>query len=317
MMYENGQRGDLPKGWCFSTLDTVAEVLDSYRKPVNSDEREKRIYGKEVTGTTRLKLNQASMRRIPIKIPPVNEQPRIVDKIEELFSDLDAGIESLKKAQQQLKIYRQAVLKWAFEGKLTEGWRQQAKQQGIPLKTGAELLADIKIEREKRYQQQVAEWEGAIDQWEKKGRSGNKPGKPQEPKDFSPLTDKEISDIPFLPTGWIWIQLGEILYDIEAGKSFKCEEIPPKNDEIGVAKVSAVTWGEYNELESKTCIEKERINESFLIKSGDFLFSRANTIELVGACVIVKKTSLNVMLSDKTLRFSFLDKFIKSSFSFS
>jgi len=54
-----------------------------------------------------------------ICLPPLNEQHRIVAKIEELFSSLNKGIESLKTAQQQLKIYRQAVLKYAFEGKLT------------------------------------------------------------------------------------------------------------------------------------------------------------------------------------------------------
>ena len=52
-------------------------------------------------------------------LPPLAEQQRIVAKIEELFSELDKGIEILKTAQQQLKVYRQAVLKYAFEGKLT------------------------------------------------------------------------------------------------------------------------------------------------------------------------------------------------------
>ncbi|AMR33681.1 hypothetical protein A0256_20725 [Mucilaginibacter sp. PAMC 26640] len=52
-------------------------------------------------------------------LPPIAEQYRIVEKIEELFSELDKGIENLQTAQQQLKVYRQAVLKWAFEGKLT------------------------------------------------------------------------------------------------------------------------------------------------------------------------------------------------------
>ena len=70
---------------------------------------------------------------IALPLPPLPEQRRIVAKIEELFSSLDKGIESLKTAQQQLKVYRQAVLKWAFEGKLTnknvkegelpEGWK--------------------------------------------------------------------------------------------------------------------------------------------------------------------------------------------------
>lgn len=52
-------------------------------------------------------------------LPPFEEQQAIVSKIEELFSELDKGIEDLKTAQQQLKTYRQSVLKWAFEGKLT------------------------------------------------------------------------------------------------------------------------------------------------------------------------------------------------------
>ena len=54
-----------------------------------------------------------------IPLAPTNEQHRIVAKIEELFSELDKGIESLKAAQAQLKVYRQALLKHAFEGKLT------------------------------------------------------------------------------------------------------------------------------------------------------------------------------------------------------
>lgn len=80
-------------------------------------------YHAYVSGTTRFKLNQAPMRKIPVLIPPYNEQKRIVTKLDELFSRLDAGIDSLKKAQVQLKQYRQSVLKSAFEGKLTEKWR--------------------------------------------------------------------------------------------------------------------------------------------------------------------------------------------------
>lgn len=71
--------------------------------------------------------------KISIPLPPLAEQHRIVAKIEELFSELDKGVETLKTAQEQLKVYRQAVLKYAFEGKLTnpgvkdgelpEGWK--------------------------------------------------------------------------------------------------------------------------------------------------------------------------------------------------
>ena len=67
-----------------------------------------------VSGTTRLKLTQNSMRQIKIPNPSLLEQERIVARIEELFSQLDSGVETLKKIKQQLAVYRQAVLKEAF-----------------------------------------------------------------------------------------------------------------------------------------------------------------------------------------------------------
>lgn len=70
-------------------------------------------------------INQRSLKQLIISIPPLPEQRAIVKKIEALFSSLDAGIADLKKAQDQVKIYRQAVLKKAFEGELTKEWREE------------------------------------------------------------------------------------------------------------------------------------------------------------------------------------------------
>ena len=67
-----------------------------------------------VSGTTRLKLTQAEMKRIPIPVPSLPEQERIVARIEELFSQLDAGVETLKKTKAQLAVYRQAAITEAF-----------------------------------------------------------------------------------------------------------------------------------------------------------------------------------------------------------
>ncbi|HCY75483.1 MAG TPA: hypothetical protein DHV28_06140 [Ignavibacteriales bacterium] len=82
-----------------------------------------------VTGTTRLKLNQSSMRQIPIINPPLPEQKKIVEKIEELFSGLDSGVASLKKAKEQIRLYRQSVLASAFSGKLTQSAKRQAHSE--------------------------------------------------------------------------------------------------------------------------------------------------------------------------------------------
>lgn len=108
-----------------------------------------------------------------------------------------------------------------------------------------------------------------------------------------------------LPAGWLLVPLGELVTAIDSGKSFKCEERPPEAHEVGVIKVSAVSWGEYQECESKTCVDAERIEPDYFVRPGDFLFSRANTIELVGACVIAGRVSKRLMLSDKILRLHF------------
>ena len=76
-------------------------------------------------GTAQGGINTSFAPNTLIPMAPIDEQNRIVEKIEELFSDLDKATEDLKKTREQLKIYRQAVLKVAFEGKLTEKWRVQ------------------------------------------------------------------------------------------------------------------------------------------------------------------------------------------------
>ena len=80
-------------------------------------------YWKQITndqvGTGQPNVNGTKLGLLKIVIAPLETQQAIVSKIEELFSELDKGIEDLKTAQQQLKTYRQSVLKWAFEGKLT------------------------------------------------------------------------------------------------------------------------------------------------------------------------------------------------------
>jgi restriction endonuclease S subunit/predicted GIY-YIG superfamily endonuclease len=75
------------------------------------------------SGTTVLGIRLTELKNITFALPPLNEQKRIVAKIEELFSELDAGEQSLRDARQQLTLYRQSLLKQAFEGKLTEAWR--------------------------------------------------------------------------------------------------------------------------------------------------------------------------------------------------
>jgi type I restriction enzyme S subunit len=155
-------------------------------------------------------ISSKDIEQLPFNLPPRNEQHRIVAKIEELFSELDKGIENLKTAQAQLKVYRQALLKHAFEGKLTAQWRAENQDK---LETADAVLKRIQQERTQRYQQQVADWQA----------SGG--SKPKAPKPLPPLTAEELAELPELPKGWVYAYLSD-LGDLGRGKS----KHRPRND---------------------------------------------------------------------------------------
>ena len=79
----------------------------------------KRQIEKDAYGGAQPNISSAKIEQMQIVLPPLPEQQAIVAKIEELLSDLENGKQQLQTAQQQLKVYRQSLLKWAFEGKLT------------------------------------------------------------------------------------------------------------------------------------------------------------------------------------------------------
>ncbi len=123
-------------------------------------------------------------------IPPLPEQRAIVAKLEQLFSELDNGIACLKKAQEQLKVYRQTVLKQAFEGELTKAWREQ--QTRLP--SAQELLETIKSDRE-----QAAKLHG------------------KKLKPVIPFTQAELNVLPELPKEWKWVRISDIAQKIQIG----------------------------------------------------------------------------------------------------
>ena len=141
-------------------------------------------------------VSQRKFVEILIPLAPIIEQKAIVRKIEELFSSLDSGIADLKKAQEQLVIYRQAVLKKAFEGGLTKEWRE--KQTYLP--SAENLLKQIKEERQKHYEKQLEDWYENINDW----KNFSKPKKP--------IFYSEIHQDGSLPI----LNLGELVFQISS-----------------------------------------------------------------------------------------------------
>jgi type I restriction enzyme S subunit len=97
------------------------------------------------------------------------------------------------------------------------------------------------------------------------------------------------------------VQLADLVEGISAGKSHATSGRPAADDEWGIIKVSAMTWGEFDPAENKS-VSAVRADPRFEIKAGDLLVSRANTAELVGASVMVHEVRPRLLLSDKSLR---------------
>ncbi|WP_339883574.1 restriction endonuclease subunit S [Polaribacter vadi] len=125
------------------------------------------------TGTTFKSISKTNLEKTPFKIPALREQERIVFKIETLFTELDQAEKGLQKAKHQLEIYRSAILKCAFEGKLTEQWRNEHNP-----KSSEELLKHINEGRQKNYEQETVDWKKALKKWNKEKKKVKKPSKP-------------------------------------------------------------------------------------------------------------------------------------------
>ncbi|MBL3600352.1 MAG: restriction endonuclease subunit S [gamma proteobacterium endosymbiont of Lamellibrachia anaximandri] len=258
----------------------------------------------EGRGTTISGLTKKQLKDLKYPLPPFNEQHRIVAKIEELFSEQDKGIESLKTAREQLKVYRQALLKHAFEGKLTEQWRKEradaahdcmdaggrATQGAVAegsasvaggqepgatkLETADQLLERIKQEREARYHQQLDEWKAAVTQWEADGKDGKKPAKPRQAK----LLKTESNDdfvLPDLPNSWVWLVLGENnidVFDGPFGSNLKTSDYVDEG--IRVIRLENIGAQQFID-EKKSFISEAKYQqiEKHTVRPGDLVFS--------------------------------------------
>ena len=153
-------------------------------------------------------LKTADLASQHFPLPPAVEQSRIVEKLEELLSDLDAAVVELRAAQKKLGQYRQSLLKAAVEGKLTAEWRAAQKFGAgeSASETGAQLLERILQERRTRWEaKQLAKFES----------QGKIPPKGWQKKYPEPV-QPDTSDLPKLPDGWVWASVDQCSLDESA-----------------------------------------------------------------------------------------------------
>lgn len=236
------------------------------------------------TGSTFKAVTKSFIEGMEFVIPDLPTQEAIVVKIEEIFSELDSGIASLKAAKQQLSIYRQSLLKHAFEGELTEQWR---KDNADKLETCEQLLARIQYEREARYQQQLEEWQQAVNEWEMQGKEGRRPRKPKNLSELKNIDDNDLKELPTLPACWSYIHLGKLIDDPVYGTSAKCSY---EAEGVGVLRIPNIVNGIVNDSDLKFAEFGLDEAEQLMLQEGDLLTIRSNgSVSLVGSCAIVKE----------------------------
>lgn len=129
--------------------------------------------------TAQKNINLQILSEVAVPIAPLPEQRRIVARIEELFSRLDAGVAALRHAKAQLQRYRQSVLAAAVTGQLTQAWREQHPDT----EPAEDLLKRILKQRREQ-------WNGR--------RKYNEPIAPA------------VADLPDIPASWTWISPAQL-----------------------------------------------------------------------------------------------------------
>lgn len=257
-----------------------------------------------------LNLTHDRFATLSVPVAPPAEQCRIVAKIEELFSELDKGIESLTTAREQLKAYRQSVLKDAFEGGLTASWRSKRSD-----KTGASdaILARIRAARENRYSAAMNEWQRSTLQWRINGEGGTKPSKPERFIEQPSLGIEELRSLPPLPSGWTWVRLGELFSSSPQNGLYK----PASNYGTGtpIIRIDSFYDGAIlRDIELKRLALFPDEIEKYAIEIGDLLINRVNSIEYLGKCALVAELQEATVFESNIMKCSIMDSHVNKSY---
>ena len=229
-------------------------------------------------------VKDEQIRNQSLWLPPTTEQYRIVAKIDELFSELDAGIERLKKARARMTILRHANLKHAFEGKVTAQWRE--RHGGLP--GGGSLLQQILLERR-------SAWDNARSRIEARANARSTSGNLIYREPIAPCS----AAVPAIPRSWCWATVDQLLVDrLSNGRSVKSAQRG-----FPVLRLTALRNGEIEQDECKIGAWTKDEAQKFLICQGDVLISRGNgSLKLVGVAGLVRSLNSPVAYPDTMFR---------------
>ncbi len=220
------------------------------------------------TGTTFGAISGDTVRDFSFPLAPANEAVRIAEVLDELLSDLDAGITALERARAKLEKYRASVLKAAVGGALTEQWRTKITN----VEPASGLLKRILVERRRRWE------EGELRRFKDKGQAP--------PKNWSARYKEPVApdnaNLPGLPDGWCWAsldQLSEIAGGVTKGQKFRTTD---NTRMVPYLRVANVQRGYLDLGEIKTIRALESDIQALRLKPGDVLFNEGGDRDKLG-----------------------------------
>mgnify|MGYP000364746455 CR=1 FL=1 len=254
----------------------------------------------QADGTTKQKeLATATIKAYLTPIPPLDEQRRILAKLSEVLPVVknygvvydettvmqEAFPESLKKS----------ILQEAVQGKLVPQDPSDEPAEALLERIRVEKQRLIKEGKIKKNKHESVIFRRDNSHYEKRGSK-----------------EENINDIiPFeLPDSWEWIRLSAILTSTDAGKSPQCENRPRTIGEWGVIKTTAIQDGYFLAEENKVLPLDFNLQESMVVHHGDLLITRAGPRNRTGVICVVDGEPENLILSDKTVRLSYLRNFV-------
>ena len=272
----------------FHVVRAVANVTPKWLAHFLSQAEFRKFARRHMTGTAgQLRVATPWLLGTRLPVAPAAEQTRIVDKLEELLSDLDAGVVELKAAQKKLAQYRQSLLKAAVEGRLTEAWRAE---QSKPDESGPQLLARILRERRAR-------WEAKqLGKFEVQDKTPPKGWKDKYPEPVSTNT----TGLPALPQGWVWASLDQLALTVRNGLSQK-----PGVEPVGypILRINAVRAMAVNLAEVRFLSITDDEAAEYTLDEGDLLVTRYNgSVDLLGVMGVVRGLQRPTVHPDKLIR---------------
>jgi type I restriction enzyme S subunit len=222
----------------------LAHVLPGYLKLVN-----------DFTSSVTVKhLSSRTLQQLPIPIPSLTIQDRILEKLDALLLEIEEGERALTEAREGLNTYRASLLNAAVTGKLTAEWRQK----NPPTETGADLLCRILAKRDGKLRTTTRRTAGTRD-----------------------TTAGETGELPELPASWCWARVGQIVDQTDYGTSVKCDR---NTSGIPVIRMGNIQDGRLDLDDLKYAPRGSK--DIPILERGDILFNRTNSAELLGKTAV-------------------------------